>query len=483
MQADLKLKTNLIGLCGLLMLLPGFARAEFRISSPVQQADLQSVSPVLSLQDCAAPRGKEVPIFRAFVDGDLVSSQILPARERVATQWWLQVQIPEDLDSEGRHRITLEAICGDSLKTDTLEFSWRTRGAVQTAVGLARHFRVLNRSDLAPWSSAMGGLAWGLDALRAYVSAVDGAELSDWLTGYHRGWERKPEKDRRIHLPGELLPGLSALSLAYEGGLVPARERLRDLIWFLKITPLNEIGALDRWGSSPLAWGRAHGISAQDLLPVSVFAAQAGVRMADRELQEFAFNQPEIYRSKLQDSKTGLYHQVWLEALDRPQNDGSGFSLRVNGQVLMGLVSLVEWMPASDQRSFEVSQMARELAEKLAPLQLPSGGFPLGVGSRYATVEEISSTAWVAAALARGVRLGVLPPVFLEPARRAWDYISSRVTDITPEGVASQSRYSLDRMARLSALPDRREVFEKDAPQGLGPVFLLVSELAALGGF
>lgn len=476
-------RLTLGGICGWVLSVPALAWAEFRIASPVQGADLRASSTVLTLQDCAAPPGKAVPTFRALVDGVRVGSQIRSAAGQGASQWWLQVEMPESLSSDVRHRLTLEALCGDRVRTDTLSFTWRERGVLGTALGLARNFRISNRSDMSNWDAAFGAAAWGMDALRESSSSIEAAELSAWLTGYHRGWERRSEKERRIHLPGELLPGLSALGLAFDDGLAAARERLRDLIWFLKVTPVNEIGALDRWGSSPLAWSRVGGISASDLLNVSVFAAQAGIRMADRDLLDFAFRQPAIYRSKLRDSNSGLYHQVWLEGPDRPQNEGSGFSLRANGQVLMALVSLLGSRPADESQSDEVQIMARELAARLHELQLPSGGFPLGVGSRYPVREEVSATAWIATAMARGVREGVLPPRYLASVRQAWEYISSRVIDITPADPRSQPRYSLDQIAGLTRLPDRREVEVRDAPHGLGPVLLLASELSALGGF
>gem|GEM_PF-2684571 len=456
--------------------------SEFHIETPVAGADLQAQHTVLALQNCKAPKGASAPEFRLFLDGEKMESRPL-TRSRVAmpSSWWLGLELPDDISSEAPHRITVEAVCGERARVATLEFSWRNRGGLETALGLARSFRVRSRSDTQDWSPASGMVAWGLDALREFAPLAEQKVLGDWLQGYHRSWAARPDQARKVDQPGDLLPGVSMLGLAFEQQITPVFERFKELVWFLKTQPLNAQGAIDRWGSTPLAWARAKGIEARDLLNVGVFAALAAARLGDRDLLEFAARQPFIHADKLRDPISGLYHQVWLESLDAPQNEGSGFSLRVNGQVLFALIAIAEALPSGHASRGPIIDLALDLRSRLLAHQLPSGGFPLGAGSRYLQEEEVSASAWIGAALARGVRGGILPPLALDEARGVWNYLVARVNVVETKGALPL--YGIGPIARLTRKPDRLQGDLENAAHGVGPVLLLAAELQGLGGF
>jgi rhamnogalacturonyl hydrolase YesR len=221
-------------------------------------------------------------------------------------------------------------------------------------------------------------------------------------------------------------------------------------------------------------------MASQDLLSVGIFAAQSALRSEDRDLLEFAARQPTLYSEKLRDPISGLYHQVWLEGLGAPQNQGDGFNLRVNGQVLYALVVIAESLPIESPARPPVVEAAVDLQGRILAHQLPSGGFPLGVGSRYQEEEEVSTSAWIGAALARGVRSGVLPSSSLEQARDAWSYLVARVGFSRSAGALPL--YDISPIARQSGRPDRLVGDQKNTAHGVGPVLLLAAELQALGG-
>ena len=469
---------------GMFLALPSEAGpllTDFRIETPVAGADLHSERVVLALKNCKSPKGRTQPDFRTFLDGVKVEAQVLiRSRTSRPESWWLGVDLPKELNSEQAHRLTVEAVCGERARVATLGFTWRTRGGLETALGLARKFRVQNRSDSLPWGSAHGALAWGMNAIREFAPVAEQRVLGDWLQGYHRGWSARPEKERRIELPGDLLPGFSLLGLVYEDRISQLSDRVKELVWFLKTRPLNDWGAIDRWGSSPLAWARAKGMAAQDLLGVGGFAAQVAVRNGDRDLLEFAARQPAIYAEKLRDPISGLYHQVWLEGIDAPQNRGDGFNLRASAQVLYAFVLIAELLPKDHPARASIDALAVDLQARLAAQQLPGGGFPLGVGSRYLEEEEVSTSAWVGAAIVRGVRAGILAPATLEQARAAWSFLVARVEGSRSTGDLPE--YDIGPIARLSRKPDRLESDLKNAAHGVGPVLLLAAELQGLGG-
>jgi unsaturated rhamnogalacturonyl hydrolase len=165
----------------------------------------------------------------------------------------------------------------------------------------------------------------------------------------------------------------------------------------------------------------------------------------------------------MRDPKSGLLRHGWDESKAMPWADKqTGLSPeawgRAEGWYCMALVDVLDWFPADHpQRPALVTALNRVMAAVLkvqdpksglwwevmdqppheGPMmqKQPDGSIRLGVAkSDNGNYLEASASCMFTYALAKGVRLGYLPPADAAPAKRAWDGIQKRFITANPDG-------------------------------------------------
>jgi len=133
---------------------------------------------------------------------------------------------------------------------------------------------------------------------------------------------------------------------------------------------------------------------------------------------------------------------------------------RGNGFALMGLSETLTYLPEDHPSRDEILGMYLRLLDALLKLQQPSGMFP-NVLDTPGSYQEFTTTCMFGYAVARGLRLGWLDPLFIEPLNLAWQGVSERIDEegnivdaCASTGVQSGIREYLDRPA-VFGLDDR----------------------------
>lgn len=153
-------------------------------------------------------------------------------------------------------------------------------------------------------------------------------------------------------------------------------------------------------------------------------------------VEDFA-DQVVSHAAHLYDSKTGFWYHGWAET-SFPAEDACSqygwntnavhrnneFWGRGNGWIAMSLADVLEVLPASDSRYPRIKAMYEHMVNTLVKLQDRKTGLwrqlPLHVKDK-ANFLESSGTAMFGYAIAKGVRIGVLPEDRLKTAHKAYD--------------------------------------------------------------
>jgi len=123
------------------------------------------------------------------------------------------------------------------------------------------------------------------------------------------------------------------------------------------------------------------------------------------------------YAQLLQDPATGRFAHFWLERTGRTYGLGWG---RGQGWALLGLLDVLDLVPATTVGRTEVERSARRLLEAMLLTQRPDGSWHAVIGEPDSG-DETSTGAFMAAAFVRAARLGLAERSMLLPAaERAW---------------------------------------------------------------
>lgn len=210
-------------------------------------------------------------------------------------------------------------------------------------------------------------------------------------------------------------------------------------------------------------------------------------------VEEFA-RQVVAHARYLCDPETGLWYHGWAES-SYPAEDACSqygwntnaahrnneFWGRGNGWIAMSLADVLEVLPSSDQRYTAIRKMYEQMMETLVKLQDRRTGMwrqlPLHVRDRENFLES-SCTAMFGYALAKGVRLGILPADRLKAAEKAYDgLVEHCILDKgTPE-------IRLGRICAGTCIGDRdyyyaRNQVDNGETYAVGAFLLLSNELA-----
>jgi unsaturated rhamnogalacturonyl hydrolase len=175
----------------------------------------------------------------------------------------------------------------------------------------------------------------------------------------------------------------------------------------------------------------------------------------------------------LQDPRTGIFNHFYLPRTGCRY--GYGWS-RGQGWALLGLLDVLELAPPGHSGIPPLRDALLALVDGLVATQHPSGHWPAVVDVPDAFLET-SAALFFAAGLARGVRLGLLPPEVQPVAERAF---AAGLETVDEQGVVhgvSVAVWACTKRDHYLALPTGSVV-----PWGQGPLLLAAAELRRRGG-
>ena len=231
-----------------------------------------------------------------------------------------------------------------------------------------------------------------------------------------------------------------------------------------------------------------------------------GLYMAEPFYAEYAASlyHPEAFRditrqfeliyAHAHDAKTGLLYHGWDQSrqqrwANKETGDSSQFWGRGMGWYMMALVDTIPSYPATDPGREKLLAQLGQLAEAVARYQDRDSGLwweVLDKGGEKGNYLEASASCMFVYALVRGVRLGYLPPKFLENARRGYAGILSHFVQTGASGEISLS--GTVKGAGLGGHPYRDGTYayyigEKTVtndPKGIGAFLLASTEMEGL---
>jgi rhamnogalacturonyl hydrolase YesR len=353
--------------------------------------------------------------------------------------------------------------------------------------------------DAGPTSIGVG------DRVAAHIVAVKPPASRAWqwgpavlMDGLHQFARVSPQRARWVaavrehqqaHLgrlpvidhPDRCAAGLTALSLWTEEGDATFLPSARIVADYLRQEPRNRLGAIDHLGARSslrfwtsltlvlLPWARS--IWVDSLQMYALFAARHGAATGDVALRDFGLAQPGIFASAMQDPATGLFVHAWDVQRDRALG---GVWLRGNGWAATTTADLLELCPAGHPERPRLEALLRAQCTGLLATQLASGLWDTLLDAPGA-YEESSGSALVAYGLAKGARLGVLPPAARAAAKRAFRALTARLAHRADGLAVTGSSTATDAMPRfLYRYVPRRD----DVEWGAGGYLRLAAELS-----
>lgn len=154
------------------------------------------------------------------------------------------------------------------------------------------------------------------------------------------------------------------------------------------------------------------------------FFTHLGALSGDDALIDLGADQALGHLELLQDEDSGLMWHFWLEKTQSRYCHGWG---RGQGWAMLGLLDVLTYLPSEHAHVAELQRRFVKIAEGLAALQEPSGGWG-ALADDPLSGSESSTAGFATVAFLEGCRRGLLPDEFVERAARCWEYLWGRVT-------------------------------------------------------
>lgn len=170
------------------------------------------------------------------------------------------------------------------------------------------------------------------------------------------------------------------------------------------------------------------------------FIAEYARRFGRPELMDLAVQEILLMRENNRDSRTGLWYHAWDETRQKEWADpdtgcSPEFWGRSMGWVPVAILDVMEHLSAEssfreDSRYAQLAEIVKDLLEALSRYQSDDGRWYQVVDKpgQPGNWPENSCSCLYAAAMARGVRRGILDSSYLERARRAFSGVVSTLT-------------------------------------------------------
>lgn len=159
-----------------------------------------------------------------------------------------------------------------------------------------------------------------------------------------------------------------------------------------------------------------------------LFTAKMGVKHDNPQWRETSLHQLLLHIKYLYDKKTGLFFHGWH--CEQRHNFSEAFWCRGNGWFTLGLPEYLELMRPylADGVFMYLQQIMHAQAEALLACQSADGLWHTLLDDP-ASYTETSGSAAIAAGILSGVRSGMLPEAFAEPAVKAIRAVMDRIDD------------------------------------------------------
>lgn len=329
------------------------------------------------------------------------------------------------------------------------------------------------------------GESIAFDALLAATDAGAGERFATFAHGYFRGWAERarPYVETDNTIPGDAL--CECAGRFDDQLLVAAATQLSE---WLVARPTGACGVFFSRGTVPLRdvrgvalepWERqligdaGPGIFVDCLHFDPPFLANLGRLTGNTELINVAISQAVGYLQLLRDEQTGLLHHFWLARTGRPHILGWG---RGQGWALLGLVRVLELIPAGYPSRKGLADGFVALAASVQKYQRNDGHWPVLLTDSDSGVES-STAAFVSAAFARGIALGLLDEGgYGATLQRAY---KGMTRCLTSDGVLAGVSAAVG--ASTSSVHYTRIPVGGSMPWGQGPAILAASEIQRIG--
>lgn len=193
------------------------------------------------------------------------------------------------------------------------------------------------------------------------------------------------------------------------------------------------------------------------------------------------------------DARTGLLYHAWDESKEQQwANKQTGLSPHIWGRAMgwyaIALVDVLDYFPKNNPRRAELVAILGRLSEAITKYQDKDGLWwdIIDLPGKEKNYHESSASAMFVYALAKGVRLGVLPEKYLQTVNRGWAGIKKEFIRELPDG-------NLDwegtvSVSGLGGKPYRDGSYEyymseklrTNDVKGLGPAVMAAIEIEAL---
>ena len=322
------------------------------------------------------------------------------------------------------------------------------------------------------------GESVGLEGLLRIGALLGEPGHEAWVHGLLRGWaaRRRPFVEIDNTLPGKVLCELAErhgdellLEAALEAAAhLTARRTVQGVALPFERAPLREPCGGERLGSGDRALleDPGPGVFVDPLHFDPPFLVHLGVLTGSEQLADEGAGQAQALVDLLQDDSGAFWH-FWLERSGEPYGYGWG---RGQGWALLGLVDVLEQLPAGHPRRRSLERALAGLADALCATQRDDGSWPAVIGD-LASGPESSTAAFVAAGFARAVTSGLLGPEYSVPARAAW---ASTARNVGADGIlrgVSANVWACTAASHYANVPLGAVV-----PWGQGPLLLAAAE-------
>jgi unsaturated rhamnogalacturonyl hydrolase len=324
----------------------------------------------------------------------------------------------------------------------------------------------------------------GFEGLLAASDLLGSERWAGFVHGVLKGWAGRPQRTFREMdntAPGHAL--CSTYERTSDDALIEAAAELSEFL----CTRSTVDGVFVAWEHAPLKpphGGRGLSASEAALLHDAgpgifvdcmhfdpPFFAHLGKLTGNDALVELGAEQALGHIRLLQDENGIFWHFFLARTQDRY---GYGWG-RGQGWALLGLLDVLEYLPATHPRSAELQQSALALAHALVERQHDDGGWSAAIGNDDSGTES-STAAFAAAGFAQGLASGLFGDEFSEPARRAWQHTLARVDECGALADVSAAVWPCTEQSHYSHAPTGFVV-----PWGQGPLLVAAKRMRALG--
>jgi unsaturated rhamnogalacturonyl hydrolase len=267
---------------------------------------------------------------------------------------------------------------------------------------------------------------WGFGesiAMEALLAA--GGEPAEFAAGLVTDWalDHQPLVSEPL---AHVAPGVPLLELAERGG--DSADRLLDCA--RELASIFEHSAVGEHGAQihrPDLAGWEHEVWVDCMHLDGPFLSQLALITGEKRYAELAKTILLGHARILQDEQSGLFSHGFNDLEGNPNRIHWG---RGQGWALLGLMDTVKNLPVGDLVRIEATQRFEAQVAGIAANEVEPGEWRTVVDAPETAVES-SVAAFVALAVERGIRHGLIPDKWRPLADRAWDATFAR---ITPDG-------------------------------------------------